>query len=105
MKNYKIEYIERNIHTLYVPANSKKEALQFVKDRLFWDLEDFDQSSDSFQVREISLLKKLPINLKDERTADWWENVKESRKNWLEYIQEEKLAKQEAENNKLRTDF
>ena len=84
MKNYKIEYIERNIHTLYVPANSKKEALQFVKDRLHWDLEDFDYSSDSYQVREISLLKKLPINLKDKATVEWWEGVKKSRKNWLE---------------------
>ena len=82
-KNYKIEYIERNIHTLYVPAKSKKEAIQFVKDRLHWDLEDFDYSSDSYQVREVSLLKKLPINLKDEATAKWWEGVKESRENWL----------------------
>lgn len=82
-KNYKIEYIERNIHTLYVPAKSKKEAIQFVKDRLHWDLEDFDYSSDSYQVREVSLLKKLPINLRDEKTAKWWESVKESRENWL----------------------
>ena len=84
MKNYKIEYIERNIHTLYVPATSKKEALQFVKDRLHYDLEDFDYSSDSYQVREISLLKRLPINLKDDSTKKWWEDVKQSRKNWLE---------------------
>jgi len=105
MKNYKIEYIERNIHTLYVPANSKKEALQFVEDRLHWDLEDFDYSSDSYQVRGISLLKKLPINLKDKRTADWWEKVKESRKNWLEHKEEKRLAEEEAKNNKLRTDF
>ena len=84
MKNYKIEYIERNIHTLYVPATSKKEALQFVKDRLHYDLEDFDYSSDSYQVREISLLKRLPIDLKDDPTKKWWEDVKQSRKNWLE---------------------
>ena len=64
-------------------AKSKKEAIQFVKDRLHWDLEDFDYSSDSYQVREVSLLKKLPINLKDEATAEWWEKVKESRKNWI----------------------
>ena len=82
-KNYKVEYIERNIHTLYVPAKSKKEAIQFVKDRLHWDLEDFDYSSESYQVREVSLLKKLPINLKDETTAKWWKGVKESRENWL----------------------
>tara|TARA_A100001515_G_scaffold101831_1_gene82526 strand:- start:505 stop:822 length:318 start_codon:yes stop_codon:yes gene_type:complete len=105
MKNYKIEYIERNIHTMYVPANSKKEALQFVEDRLHWDLEDFDYSSDSYQVREISLLKRLPINLKDEKTAKWWERVQDSRKNWLEHKEEKRLANQEAENNKLRTDF
>tara|TARA_B100001093_G_scaffold46134_1_gene39227 strand:+ start:248 stop:511 length:264 start_codon:yes stop_codon:yes gene_type:complete len=83
MKNYKIQYIERNIHTLYVPANSKKEALQFIKDRLHYDLEDFEYNSDSYQVREISLLKKLPINLKDENTYNWWKGVNKSRKRWL----------------------
>ena len=90
---------------MYVPANSKKEALQFVEDRLYWDLEDFDYSSDSYQVREISLLKRLPINLKDEKTAKWWERVQDSRKNWLEHKEEKRLAEKEAKNNKLRTDF
>ena len=89
-KNYKILYIERNIHTLYVPAKSKKEAIQFVKDRLHWDLEDFDYSSDSYQIREVSLLKRLPINLKDEATVKWWEGVQKSRKNWLEYKKDER---------------
>ena len=83
-KNYKILYIERNIHTLYVPAKSKKEAIQHVKDRIYWDLEPIDETSDSWGVKDIKLLKRLPVNLKDENTANWWERVNKSRKNWLE---------------------
>ena len=60
-KNYKIEYIERNIHTLYVPAKSKKEAIQFVKDRLYWDLEDFDYSSDSYKLEKFHYLKNYQL--------------------------------------------
>ena len=84
MKNYKILYKETNIHHFIVPAKSKKEAIQYVRDRIYWDLNPIDETSDSWGVKDIKLLKGLPVNLKDENTARWWEGVQESRKNWLE---------------------
>ena len=105
MKNYKVEYKETNIHHFIVPAKSKREAVQFIKDRIYWDLDPIDETSDSWGVKDIEILDKLPVNLKDENTARWWERVQNSRKNWLELKEEKRLAKQEEENNKLRTDF
>ena len=105
MKNYKVEYKETNIHHFIVPAKSKREAVQFIKDRIYWDLDPIDETSDSWGVKDIEILNKLPVNLKDENTARWWERVHNSRKNWLELKEEKRLAKQEEENNKLRTDF
>ena len=105
MKNYKVLYKETNIHHFIVPAKSKQEAIQHIKDRIYWDLESIDETSDEYSVKHIEVLKKLPINLEHENTAKWWERVKESRKKWLESIEEERFAKQEEENNKLRTDF
>jgi len=84
MKNYKILYKETNIHHFIVPANSKKEAVQHVKDRIYWDLDPIDETSDSWNVKKVKLLKRLPINLKDKNSFIWWEGVKQSRKNWLE---------------------
>ena len=84
MKNYKVEYKETNIHHFIVPAKSKKEAIQHVKDRIYWDLDPIDETSDSWGVKATKMLKGLPVNLKDENTARWWEGVQESRKNWLE---------------------
>ena len=84
MKNYKVLYKETNIHHFIVPAKSKKEAIQHVKDRIYWDLDPIDETSDYWGVKEVELLKRLPINLKKEDTFKWWERVNESRKNWLE---------------------
>tara|TARA_B100000424_G_C22500946_1_gene289932 strand:+ start:170 stop:487 length:318 start_codon:yes stop_codon:yes gene_type:complete len=105
MKNYKILYKETNIHHFIVPAKSKKQAIQHVRDRIYWDLDPIDETSDEFSVKEVQILKELPVNLEDENTANWWQRVKDSRKNWLASTQEKILAQQEAENNQLRTDF
>ena len=84
MKNYKVEYKETNIHHFIVPAKSKREAVQFIKDRIYWDLDPIDETSDSWGVKDIKLLKRLPVNLKNKNTANWWERVNKSRKKWLE---------------------
>ena len=105
MKNYKVLYKEVMLHHFIVPAKSKKEAAQHVRDRIYWDLDPIDEISDCWGVKDIEILDGLPVNLKDENTARWWERVQNSRKNWLELKEEKRLAKQEEENNKLRTDF
>ena len=116
MKNYKVLYKENIVHHFIVPAKSKKEAAQHVRDRIYWDLEPIDEISECDGVKDIEILNELPVsvtvggrslslNLKDETTAKWWERVQDSRKNWLELKEEKRLAKQEEENNKLRTDF
>ena len=105
MKNYKVLYKEVMLHHFIVPAKSKKEAAQHVRDRIYWDLDPIDEISDCWGVKDIEILDGLPVNLKDENTARWWERVQDSRKNWLELKEEKRLAQQEAENNKLRTDF
>ena len=84
MKNYKVLYKETNIHHFIVPAKSKQQAIQHVKDRIYWDLDPIDEASDDFSVKKVKILNGLPINLKHEHTAKWWEGVKQSRKNWLE---------------------
>ena len=105
MKYYKVLYKEVMLHHFIVPATSKKEAAHFVKDRIYWDLDPIDEISDCWGVKEIELLKKLQMDVKKEGNIRWWERVQESRKNWLKSIEEKRLAKQEEENNKLRTDF
>ena len=105
MKNYKVLYKEVMLHHFIVPAKSKKEAAQHVRDRIYWDLDPIDEISDCWGVKDIEILDGLPVNLKDENTLRWWERVQDSRKNWLELKEEKRLAQQEAENNKLRTDF
>ena len=116
MKNYKVTYKEVMLHHFIVPAKSKKEASQHVRDRIYWDLEPLDEISDCWGVKEIEILDKLPVsvevggrllplNLENEPTAEWWIGVQDSRKDWLESIEKKRLAKQKAENNKLRTDF
>ena len=105
MKNYKVLYKEYIVHHFIVPAKSKKEAAQHVRDRIYWDLEPIDEISECDGVRDIEILNELPVDVKKEGNAHWWERVQESRKNWLESIEEKRLAKQEAKNNKLRTDF
>ena len=105
MKNYKVLYKEVMLHHFIVPAKSKKEAAQHVRDRIYWDLDPIDEISDCWGVKDIEILDGLPVNLKDENTLRWWERVQDSRKNWLELKEEKRLAKQEEENNKLRTDF
>jgi len=105
MKNYKVLYKEVMLHHFIVPAKSKKEAEQHVRDRIYWDLEPIDEISDCWGVKDIEILDKLPVNIEDENNAKWWERVQDSRKNWLQCIEEKRLANQEAENNKLRTDF
>ena len=52
MKNYKVEYKETNIHHFIVPAKSKKQAIQHVKDRIYWDLDPIDETSDSWSVKD-----------------------------------------------------
>ena len=84
MKNYKVLYKEFIVHHFIVPAKSKKEAAQHVRDRIYWDLDPIDEISDCWGVKDIEILDGLPVNLKDENTANWWERVNESRKNWLE---------------------
>ena len=105
MKNYKVLYKEVMLHHFIVPAKSKKEAAQHVRDRIYWDLDPIDEISDCWGVKDIEILDGLPVNLKDENTLRWWERVQDSRKNWLELKEEKRLADQEAENNKLRNDF
>ena len=105
MKNYKVLYKEVMLHHFIVPAKSKKEAAQHVRDRIYWDLDPIDEISDCCGVKDIEILDGLPVNLKHKNTAEWWDGVQESRKNWLELKEEKRLAKQEEENNKLRTDF
>ena len=105
MKNYKVVYKEVMLHHFIVPAKSKKEAAQHVRDRIYWDLDPIDEISDCWGVKDIEILDGLPVNLKDEGTANWWQRVKKSRATWLETIKEKRLAKQEADNNALRTDF
>ena len=105
MKNYKVLYKEVMLHHFIVPAKSKKEAAQHVRDRIYWDLDPIDEISDCWGVKDIEILDGLPVNLKDENTLRWWERVKDSRKNWLELKEEKRLAEEEAKNNKLRTDF
>ena len=105
MKNYKIVYKEVMLHHFIVPAKSKKEAAQHVRDRIYWDLDPIDEISDCWGVKDIEILDELPVNLKDENTARWWERVQDSRKNWIELKEEKRLAEEEAKNNKLRTDF
>ena len=105
MKNYKVLYKEVMLHHFIVPAKSKKEAAQHVRDRIYWDLDPIDEISDCWGVKDIEILDGLPVNLKDENTARWWERVQDSRKNWLELKEEKRLAEKEAKNNKLRTDF
>ena len=105
MKNYKVLYKEVMLHHFIVPAKSKKEAAQHVRDRIYWDLDPIDEISDCWGVKDIEILDKLPVNLKHENNANWWQRVKDSRKNWLEAIEEKRLAEEEAKNNKLRTDF
>ena len=105
MKNYKVTYKEVMLHHFIVPAKSKKEAAQHVRDRIYWDLDPIDEISDCWGVKDIEILDGLPVNLKDENTLRWWERVQDSRKNWLELKEEKRLAEEEAKNNKLRTDF
>ena len=105
MKNYKVLYKEVMLHHFIVPGKSKKEAAQHVRDRIYWDLDPIDEISDCWGVKDIEILDKLPVNLKHENNANWWQRVKDSRKNWLEAIEEKRLAEEEAKNNKLRTDF
>ena len=105
MKNYKVTYKEVMLHHFIVPAKSKKEAAQHVRDRIYWDLDPIDEISDCWGVKDIEILDGLPVNLKDENTLRWWQRVQDSRKNWLELKEEKRLAEEEAKNNKLRTDF
>ena len=105
MKNYKVLYKEVMLHHFIVPAKSKKEAAQHVRDRIYWDLDPIDEISDCWGVKDIEILDGLPVNLKDENTLRWWERVQDSRKNWLELKEEKRLAEEKAKNNKLRTDF
>ena len=105
MKNYKVLYKEVMLHHFIVPAKSKKEAAQHVRDRIYWDLDPIDEISDCWGVKDIEILDGLPVNLKDENTLRWWERVQDSRKNWLELKEEKRLAEEEAKNNKLITDF
>ena len=104
MKNYKVLYKEYILHHFIVPAKSKKEAAQHVRDRIYWDLEPLNEISECDGVKDIEILDELPVNVEDDYSR-WWQTVQDSRKNWLELKEEKRLAKQEAENNKLRTDF
>ena len=105
MKNYKVVYKEVMLHHFIVPAKSKKEAAQHVRDRIYWDLDPIDEISDCWGVKDIEILDELPVNLKHKDTEKWWQRVKESRATWLECLEKKRLAEQEKENNKLRTDF
>ena len=105
VKEHSILYKEVMLHHFIVPAKSKKEAAQHVRDRIYWDLDPIDEISDCWGVKDIEILDGLPVNLKDENTLRWWERVQDSRKNWLELKEEKRLAEEEAKNNKLRTDF
>ena len=105
MKTYKVYTKWKGYSEIEVEAKSKKEAAQHVRDRIYWDLDPIDEISDCWGVKDIEILDGLPVNLKDENTLRWWERVQNSRKNWLELKEEKRLAKQEEENNKLRTDF
>ena len=98
IKHYKVTYKEVMLHHFIVPAKSKKEAAQHVKDRIYWDLDPIDEISDCMGVKDIEILDKLPVNLKHENTAHWWGRVQDSRKNWLESIEEKRLP-----NKKLKT--
>ena len=104
MKNYKVLYKEYILHHFIVPAKSKKEAAQHVRDRIYWDLEPLNEISECDGVKDIEILNELPVNVEDDYSR-WWQTVQDSRNNWLESIEEKRLADQEAENNKLRTDF
>tara|TARA_B100000424_G_scaffold20577_1_gene14664 strand:- start:1453 stop:1770 length:318 start_codon:yes stop_codon:yes gene_type:complete len=105
MKNYKVLYKEVMLHHFIVPAKSKKEAAQHVEDRIYHDLDPIDEISDCCGVKDIEILDGLPVNLKHKDTEEWWQGVKESRATWLESLEKKKLAEQEKENTKLRTDF
>ena len=83
MKNYKVTYKEVMLHHFIVPAKSKKEAAQHVRDRIYWDLDPIDEISDCWGVKDIEILDGLPVNLKDEGTANWWQRVLKSRATWL----------------------
>ena len=104
MKNYKVLYKEYILHHFIVPAKSKKEAAQHVRDRIYWDLEPLNEISECDGVKDIEILDELPVNVEDDYSR-WWQTVQDSRKNWLGLKEEKRLAQQEAENNKLRTDF
>jgi hypothetical protein len=88
MKNYKVVYKEVMLHHFIVPAKSKKEAAQHVRDRIYWDLDPIDEISDCWGVKDIEILDKLPDYLKHKK--DWWQRVKESRATWLETQTENK---------------
>ena len=104
MKIYKVLYKEVMVHKFVVPAKSKREAVQHIKDRIFWDLEPYSEcSDDDYSVKNIEILKELPESLQHD--TDWWNKVQGSRKSWLEEKSRKDAAKQEAVNNKLRTDF
>ena len=105
MKNYKVLYKEVMLHYFIVPAKSKKEAAEHVKDRIYCDLEPIDEISDCWGIKDIEILDELPVSLKDQGSARWWETVKQSRENWIKDIKQKRIAKQEEENNKLRSDF
>ena len=91
MKIYKIHFTEimqdELIHKFFVPAKSKREAIQHVRDRIFWDLEPYTEVSGKateshFKVKKIQILKELPEYAQHD--PYWWNRVQESRKNWLE---------------------
>ncbi len=91
MKIYKIHFTEvivnEQIHKFFVPAKSKREAIQHVKDRIYWDLEPYTEVSGStpeshFKLKQIQIFKKLPEYAQHD--PYWWNRVQESRKNWLE---------------------
>lgn len=87
MKNYKVVYKEVMLHHFIVPAKSKKEAAQHVRDRIYWDLDPIDEISDCWGVKDIEILDKLPDYLLKHK-KEWWQRVKESRATWLESLEE-----------------
>ena len=88
MKLFKVLYKEVNVQYFIVPAKSKREAAQLVKDRIYHDLQPINETSEDYSIKDIEYLEKLPINLEDKNNFEWWQTVQESRKNWLKSIQE-----------------
>ena len=62
-KNYKVIYKEYILHHFIVPAKSKKEAAQLVRDRIYLDLEPIDEISECDGVKDIEIIDQLPVSV------------------------------------------